>query len=334
MALDPDIKSRLTLPAICAPMARVTNPALIIEVCKQGLIGSLQPGNARDPETAETWLAQIRGALDKHKAEHPDAKIGPLAVNMRLNDRNAAEWEVLTKRYGVEIFITMAADPTESIRWAHSWGAKVFHDVINIRFAEKAISAGADGLTAVCAGGGGHAGTLSPLSYIPRLRSMFEGTIVMGGGVATGAAIRAGELLGADLAYIGTRFIATKESAASDEYKQLLLDENSDGLLYTDGVSGLAASWLMESMRRVGLDPRNLPPRPEGRISYSHLPAGARPWNTFWSAGHGIDLMHDVPSVAELVSRLRRDYIAAHNAPSMLDAARLAEQAQELARAL
>jgi nitronate monooxygenase len=213
----------------------------------------------------------------------------------------------------------------------HDFGGKVFHDITSLRFAEKAIAAGADGLNCIGAGGGGHSGTISHLALIPRIRAIYDGTIVMAGAVSTGAVIRAAEVLGADLAYLGTRFIATQESDAPEEYKQLLVSETSTDLTYTGDIAGVPANWMLESIRRVGLDPDNLP-KPTGRgMRHDHLPQGVTPWLNLWSAGQGVDLIDDIPTVAELVARLRREYVAACEAPSFADAARLADEALDAA---
>lgn len=328
MALDPTIRQSLTLPAICAPMFLVTGPALIREACKAGLIGGLPRANARSLEQFEDWLKEIREALDAHRAQDSAARIGPVAVN--LNTRMAPD-ELKThldvcKRYGVRIIISAQGDPSELVKRVHDWGGLVFHDVTNIRFAEKAIAAGADGLTCIGAGGGGHSGPISHLSLIPKVRAMFSGTIIMAGAISTGAVIRAAEILGADLAYLGTRFIATEEADAPEAYKRLLVSESSSGLMYTGKIAGgVPANWIVESMRLVGLDPDNLP-EPLGKMRHDHLPAGVRPWANLWSAGHGIDLIDDVPSVAALVRRLRREYIEACAVPTMVEAALAANE--------
>ena len=334
MALDPAIRAQLTLPAICAPMFLVTGPDLVREACKAGVIGGLPRQNARSFEMFEQWLADIRRDLDQHRAENPGARIAPLAVNLATRmapDDMKAHLEVC-RRYGVEIIISVAGDPSELVKRVHEFGGKVFHDVTSLRFAEKAIAAGADGLTCIGAGGGGHSGTISHLALIPKIRSMFDGTIVLAGAVSTGAVVRAGEILGADLAYLGTRFIATQESLAREPYKELLVSQSSSGLMYTGKIAGVPANWLTESMRMVGLDPDALP-EPEGKgMRHDHLPEGVRPWVNLWSAGQGVDLIEDVPTVAELVRRLRREYVAACAIPDMSDVARLVDEASELAR--
>jgi nitronate monooxygenase len=324
LSLDPKIRAGLTLPAICAPMFLVTGPALVREACKAGVIGGLPRQNARSLEEFEAWLAEITQALAAHREAHPAARIAPIAVNYptRMAPDDLAANMALCAKYGVEIIISVGGDPTELVQRVHGFGGKVFHDVTSLRFAEKAIAAGADGLNCIGAGGGGHSGTISHLALIPRLRAIYDGTLVMAGAVSTGAVIRAAEVLGADLAYLGTRFIATQEADAPDEYKQLLVSQTSTDLSYTGDIAGVPANWMLESIRRVGLDPDNLP-KPLGRgMRHDHLPEGVTPWRNLWSAGQGIDLIDDIPTVAELVRRLRAEYVAACETPSLIDAAR------------
>ena len=194
----------------------------------------------------------------------------------------------------------------------------VWADAVSLRFAEKAMEAGVDGITAIGAGGGGHSGVVNHMTLLAGVRDRgFTGTLILAGAVSTGAQIRAAEVLGADLAYLGTRFIATEESGADAAYKQMLVEETSAGLMYTPKIAGVAANWLVASMRRLGLDPDNLPEPEPGRMSHAHLPEGVRPWANLWSAGQGIDQIHDVPSVAELVERLRDEYAAAARTPAI-----------------
>jgi nitronate monooxygenase len=330
MSIDQQLRNRLTLPAVCAPMFRVSSPALVREACKGGLIGGLPRQNARDLETFGAWLSDIDAALDLHRQANPGARIGPVAVNLsRIPDDEMTDHLALCRKHGVEIIISAMGDPTELIRRVHDWGGKVFHDVTSIRFAEKAIAANADGLTCIGAGGGGHSGLISHLAFVPRVRAMFDGTIVLAGCVGNGAAIRAAEILGADLAYLGTRFIATEESHAPADYKAMLVSESARDLIFTPKVAGTAANWLRASLERVGLDPDNLPdPAPGERRP--RLPEGARPWATIWSAGQGIELIDDIPRAAELIARLRREYVAACQVPDMADVASLIDQAQDL----
>ena len=335
MSLDPKIRAGLSLPAICAPMFLVTGPALVREVCRAGVIGGLPRQNARSLEEFEAWLAAITGSLDAHRRERPEARIAPIAVNYptRMPEDELAANMALCAKYGVEIIISVGGDPTELVKRVHDFGGKVFHDITSLRFAEKAIAAGADGLNCIGAGGGGHSGTITHLALIPRIRAIYDGTLVLAGAVSTGAVIRAAEVLGADLAYLGTRFIATKEADAPDEYKALLVSQTSTDLTYTGDIAGVPANWMLESIRRVGLDPDNLP-KPTGRgMRHDHLPEGVTPWRNLWSAGQGIDLIDDVPSVADLVAQLRREYVAACETPSLIDAARLVDRAMDAVRA-
>jgi nitronate monooxygenase len=280
------------------------------------VIGALPRQNARDFETFEAWLRQIRADLEAHE-QVAGRRAAPIAVNLPTRFPDAelkAHFDVFA-RYGVKMLITVGGDPTDMARRAHDAGLKVLHDVTSIRFAQKAIAAGVDGLICIGAGGGGHSGALSHLSLIRQVRAIFDGIVVLAGAVSDGATIRAAEILGADLAYLGTRFIATRESEAPDAYKALLVSQTSSDLSYTPKVAGVAANWLVESLRMAGLDPDNLP-EPLGRgMRHDHLPEGAVPWKTLWSAGQGIDLIHDIPTVAELVARLKAEYDAACRIP-------------------
>lgn len=328
MTLDDRLRRKLTLPAICAPMFLVSGPELVTAACKAGIVGALPRQNARSIDVFEDWLRFIRSELNAYAEQNHDARVGPLAVNLATKfDSDQLDAELaLCARYGVEIIISAQGDPAELARRVHDWGGVIFHDVTTMRFAEKAIAAGVDGLTCIGAGGGGHSGTISHLVLIPKIRSIFDGVIVLAGAVSNGSAIRAAEILGADLSYLGTRFIATEESGARDEYKAMLLRGSSTDLMYTPDIAGVAASWMTESMVAIGLDPKNLPKPAGAKMNYSHLPDGVKPWRNLWSAGQGIDLIDDIPSVAELVTRLRREYVAACETPDMADVARLVDE--------
>jgi len=318
MALDPDLRASLVLPAICAPMVLVTGPDLVREACKAGVIAGLPHQNARDFETFVAWMTQIHADLDAHE-QATGRRAAPIAVNLptRFPDAELKAHFDLFDRFGVKLLITVGGDPTEMARRAHDAGLKVLHDITSIRFAEKAIAAGVDGLNCIGAGGGGHSGTISHLALIRQIRAIFDGIIVMAGAVSDGATIRAAEILGADLAYLGTRFIATQESEAPGAYKELLVSQTSSDLTYTPKVAGVAANWLVESIRMAGLDPNDLP-EPLGRgMRHDHLPQGVQPWKNVWSAGQGIDLIHDIPTVAELVARLKAEYDEACRVPDM-----------------
>jgi nitronate monooxygenase len=332
MTLDPTIREQLVLPAICAPMFLVTGPDLVREACKAGIVGALPRANARSLEMFEGWLKSIRQDLDAYRGENPDTRIGPIAVNLASSlpeDELKANLE-LCGRYGVEIIINAMGNPTEMAKQIHDWGGKIFHDVTSLKFAEKAIAAGVDGLTCIGSGGGGHSGGVGHLVLVPKIREIFDGTIIMAGSVSTGAAIRAAEILGADMAYMGTRFIATQEADVDPAYREMIVESASSDLMFTGKVAGVPANWMVKSMERVGLDPENLP-TPLGRgMRHDHLPPGVTPWKNLWSAGQGIDLINDIPTVAELVIRLRAEYVAACDLPNMADVARLVDQAQNL----
>ena len=328
MALAPHIRDRLSLPAFCAPMFLCSSVDLAVECCKAGIVGSLTANHYRDLAELEARLKEVREALDRFADARPESRIGPLAVNISPS-KDADDFRAhldACRRYGAEIIVTSVGNPTQNAPLVRDMGMLHFHDVTNIRFAEKAAAAGVDGMIAIGAGGGGHAGTISHLAFVPKIREMFGGTVVMAGAVTTGAAIRAAEVLGADLAYLGTRFIATRESGAPDPYKAMLVEGGVEDVIYTRGVNGLPASWLKASLREAGLDPDNLF-IPDGR-STEHLPAGKTPWRNIWSGGQGVGLIDDIPDVAELVRRLQREYVAACAVPSMAEAAMSALESQ------
>ncbi len=321
MALPSDIRDRLTLPAVAAPMFLCSGVELAAEVCKAGLVGSLTRNHCRDIEELEAQLAGVADQLARFRDLYPERRIGPLAVNItpHFGVEELRAHMALCRRYGVRIVITSVANPTEVAPLIHDAGLLHYHDATNLRFAEKAIAAGVDGIIAIGAGGGGHSGVISHLAFIPQIRAMFDGTVVLAGAVSNGAVIRAAEILGADLAYLGTRFIATREASAPDAYKAMIVEGGTPDVIYTDGVNGMPAMWLKASIRAIGLDPDRLP-KPEKRGT-DHLPSGIKPWKDIWSAGQGIGLIHDLPGVAELVRRLQAEYAAACATPDMSHAA-------------
>ncbi|MBL8546452.1 MAG: nitronate monooxygenase [Hyphomonadaceae bacterium] len=321
--LDPDIRRRLTLPAFCAPMMMVSGPELVAEACIAGLMAGLPTHNARDIEEFAAWLTQI-GEHRKRAAAAANGNLcGVLAVNLsgRRTDEEIDLYLALCAQHGVDVIVSAMGNPAALTARAHARGMRVFHDIVTIAHAEKAIAVGVDGLTCIGAGGGGHSGSLSPFALIPRVREMFSGTIIMAGAAANGAAIRAAEVLGADLCYLGTRFIATAESRAPAAYKAMLVNARADDITYTPRISGVAANWLAPSLRDHGLDPDDLPVVAAPR-SYEHLPHGVRPWRDIWSAGHGVELIRDIPTVATLAARLREEYVAACELGDMRGTAR------------
>jgi len=299
----------MRIPAICAPMFLVTTARMVAEACLSGIMGVLPRGNFRSAEEFEAALASVRQEIDAARMRDPAHVIGPLAVNFgaRSPADELAQNMAICQRQQVDILVTALGNPAEVVRRAREWGGRVLHDVTSLFFAEKAIQAGVDGVIAVAWGGGGHSGVVNPFVLVPQIRAGFDGIIVLAGGIANGAGIRAAEILGADFAYLGTRFIATRESAAPDAYKEMIVTCPSEGTLFTPAINGAPASWLRASIEASGLDPEQLP-IPAGFHDYSHLPEGVTPWRDIWSAGQGAALIRDIPTVAELVDRLAREY--------------------------
>src|SRR5579862_7545654 len=261
MSLPPEIRNRLTLPAVAAPMFLCSGVALAIAACKAGLIGSLTRNHCRDIEELGAQLASVCEELGRFRDLNPGRPIGPLAVNIstHFGSEEMRAHLTLCGRFGASIVITSVGDPTVVAPWVHDAGLLHFHDATTLRFAEKAVAARVDGIVAIGAGGGGHSGTISHLALIPQIRAMFDGTVVLAGAVSDGAASRAAQIIGAYPAYLGTRFIATQEAAAPEAYKQMLVEGGVSDVIYTRGVNGLPASWLKASLRSIGMDPDNLP---------------------------------------------------------------------------
>jgi len=313
MTLPDGLKRRLSLPVVCAPMFLISGPALVAAARRAGFIGAFPRQNARSRREFADWLTQLRD--DAQEAEDGGVTVGPLAVNIPTTapvEDMIADLD-LCSAYGVDIVITSVGKPDVITPLAHERGLLVHHDTTTVEFAEKAIEAGVDGLNCIGAGGGGHSGTISHLVLIPRLRSMFDGTLSLAGAVATGAAVRAAEVLGADLAFVGTRFAATAESLAHPRQKQWMVTGDSRRIRYTAKVNGVPTNWMLDSLEHHGIDLDALP-EPERR-GHDHLPDGVRPWRDLWSAGQGIDLIHDTPTVAELAGRLAAEYLAACDTP-------------------
>ncbi len=308
MAL-PAVLQNLSLPVVGAPMFIVSYPELVIAQCKAGIVGSFPALNARPAELLDEWLTQIQAQLAAHKAANPDAVIGPIAVNQIVHQSNTRlEHDVrVCVEHQVPIFITsLRAPPRELLDAVHSYGGVVLHDVINLRHAGKALEAGVDGLILVAAGAGGHAGTTSPFALVGEVRRMFDGPIVLSGAIANGGSILAAQAMGADLAYMGTRFIATREAHAVDGYKHAILGAKAADIVYTNLFTGVHGNYIRESIINAGLDPDALPESDKSKMNFGGDKAKA--WKDIWGAGQGVGLMDDVPSVAELVARLKREY--------------------------
>lgn len=310
----PKILQELSLPVICSPMFIASTPKLVIEQCKAGVVGSFPALNARPQETLDTWLTEIETALDAHRKANPGAIVAPYAVNQivhKSNDRLAQDVETCV-RHKVPITITSLRAPTEVVSAVHSYGGIVLHDVISVRHAEKAIEAGVDGLILVCAGAGGHAGTLSPFALVGEVRRFFDGPIILSGAIATGNAILAALASGADLAYIGTRFLATPEANVPDRYKDEILKSAAADIVYTDLFSGVHGNYLKHSVINAGFDPLNLPKSDPSKMNFgSNSGAEKKVWRDIWSAGQGVGQIQSVLPVAEVVAQMKAEYVAA-----------------------
>ncbi|MGN6319572.1 NAD(P)H-dependent flavin oxidoreductase [Trinickia sp.] len=311
MAL-PAVLQNLTLPVVASPMFIVSYPELVLAQCKAGIVGSFPALNARPAELLDEWLTQMGEALDAHRAANPGKRIGPIAVNQIVHQSNVRlEQDVrVCVEHKVPIFITSLRAPAKEIIDAvHSYGGIVLHDVINLRHAQKALEAGVDGLILVAAGAGGHAGTTSPFALVGEVRRIFDGPIVLSGSIANGGSILAAQAMGADLAYMGTRFIATQEAHAIDEYKRAIVNASASDIVYTNLFTGVHGNYIRESIVNAGLDPDALPESDKTKMNFGGDKAKA--WKDIWGAGQGVGLMDDVPTVAALVERLKAEYDAA-----------------------
>ena len=307
----PPVLAQLRLPVIGAPLFIISNPDLVIGQCTAGIVGAFPALNAR-PETAlEDWIVRIQDALADWDANHPDRPAAPFAVNQIVHRSNARlEHDLaICVRHRVPIVITSLGARPEVNAAVHAYGGIVLHDVIHDRFARKAIEKGADGLIAVAAGAGGHAGTLSPFALIQEIRAWFGGPVALSGAIASGAAILAAQAMGADLAYIGSAFIATEEANAGDAYKAALLEGSAESIVYTNVISGVHGNYLRASLVTAGLDPDNLPQSDPSQMNFG--PDRKRAWKDIWGSGQGIGVLDRVMPATSLVDRLAREYAAA-----------------------
>lgn len=308
------LKSKLTIPVIGAPLFIISNPDLVIAQCKSGVVGSFPALNARPQNVLEEWIIRIKEELESYQASNPEAKVAPFAVNQichNSNDRLFGDMELCVK-HQVPIIITSLRPPEEIVTEAHSYGGLVFHDVISVKHAKKAAEQGVDGLILVCAGAGGHAGTLSPFALVREVREWFDGAIILSGSISDGSSVAAAKMLGADFAYIGTRFIATQEANAEPEYKQCLIDSAAEDIIYSSLFTGVHGNYLKPSVVNAGLDPNNLPDADKTAMNFgSGGNTDAKAWKDIWGSGQGIGSIQDVPPASELISRLREEYLAA-----------------------
>ena len=315
MALVPHLKGKLRIPVVGAPLFIVSGPELVISQCKAGVVGSFPALNARPQEVLDEWLIQIKEELDKLNQENPDSPAAPFAVNQichASNDRLMQDMESCVK-HEVPIIITSLRPPLEIVEAAHSYGGVVFHDVINVRHAKKAAEQGVDGLILVCAGAGGHAGTHSPFALVREVKEWFDGTILLSGSISDGHSIASSLALGADLAYIGTRFIATKEANADQRYKDMLIESSASDIVYSSLFTGVNGNYLKPSIEKAGLDPDNLPGADKSKMNFgSGGNTKSKAWKDIWGSGQGIGSIKSDPTVQDLVNELIEQYEQAY----------------------
>lgn len=311
MSKLPPVLQQLKFPVIASPLFIISTPKLVIAQCKAGVVGAMPALNARPAEQLEEWLIEITEALAKHNQEHPDQPAAPFAINQivhKSNDRLEHDMALCVK-YKVPIIITSLGAREDINAAAHSYGGVVLHDIINNKFAKKAIEKGADGLIAVAAGAGGHAGVKSPFALIQEIREWFDGPVALSGSIATGDAVLAAQAMGADFAYIGSAFIATEEARAADSYKQAVVDASSDDIVYSNLFTGVHGNYLAPSIRNAGLDPDHLPESDPSQMNFGG--DAKKAWKDIWGCGQGIGAVKSVVPAAELVARLKREYQAA-----------------------
>lgn len=308
MSKLPPVLQNLSLPVIGSPLFIISNPKLVIEQCKAGVVGSMPALNARPAELLDEWLAEITETLAAYNKANPDKPAAPFAINQivhKSNDRLEHDMQVCAK-YKVPIIITSLGAREDVNQAVHAWGGVVLHDIINNKFAHKAIEKGADGLIAVAAGAGGHAGTKSPFALIQEIRQWFDGPLALSGSIASGGAVLAAQAMGADFGYIGSAFIATHEARASEAYKQAIVDGNSDDIVYSNLFTGVHGNYLAPSIRAAGMDPDNLPESDPSKMNFGG--DAKKAWKDIWGCGQGIGAINAVTSTAELVAKLRREY--------------------------
>lgn len=306
----PKALQNLALPVIAAPLFTVSYPELVLAQCQAGIVGSFPALNARPAELLDTWLSEMKVALAQFKTDNPDKPVGPIAVNQIVHDSNVRLMQDVQTcvKHEVPIIITSLRAPVpEIIDAVHAYGGIVLHDVINMRHAAKALEAGVDGLIVVAAGAGGHAGAQSPFALVGELRRHYQGPVILSGAITTGSAVLAAQAMGADLAYIGTRFIASAEAHAVQDYKEAIVRASASDIIYTDLFTGVRGNYIRESIERAGLDPNNLPSGETG-MNFSSGTSKPKSWKDIWGAGQGVGQIDDVPSVQAIVTRLTQEY--------------------------
>ena len=311
------LKDKTRIPVIGAPLFTVSYPELVLAQCKAGIVGAFPALNARPEEKLGEWITMMKKELNDYQNKNPEEIVAPFAVNQichHSNSRLEHDMEVCVE-HEIPIIITSLRAPQFVVDAVHSYGGAVIHDVINIRHAKKAISEGADGLILVCAGAGGHAGTLSPFALVREVREFFDGLIVLSGSISHGASVLSAQAMGADLAYIGTRFIATQEANASEGYKEMIVESNANDIMYSATFTGVNGNYLKPSVVKAGLDPENLPYADKHDMNFSSGPGDnqKKAWKDIWGSGQGIGNLHEVPTVREAVDTLVKEYEEAKN---------------------
>ncbi|MBB2701847.1 nitronate monooxygenase [Rhizobium phaseoli] len=313
MALPPILKDKLRLPVIGSPLFIISHPALTLAQCKAGVVGAFPALNARPESQLDEWLAEITEELARHDADHPQRPAAPFAVNqiVHMSNKRLEHDLSLCVKYKVPIVISSLGAVPEVNAAVHSYGGIVLHDIINNRHAHSAIRKGADGLIAVASGAGGHAGTLSPFALIQEIREWFDGPLLLAGAISTGGAILAAQAMGADMAYIGSPFIATQEARAADAYKQAIVEGAAADIVYSNYFTGVHGNYLKPSIVAAGMDPDNLPVADPSKMDFEQATGGAKAWKDIWGSGQGIGAVKAVEPVAKLVDRLEAEYKAA-----------------------
>ncbi|MBY5551337.1 nitronate monooxygenase [Rhizobium leguminosarum] len=313
MALPPILRDKLRLPVIGSPLFIISHPALTLAQCKAGIVGAFPALNARPESQLDEWLAEITEELARHDAAHPERPAAPFAVNqiVHMSNKRLEHDLTLCVKYKVPIVISSLGAVPEVNAAVHSYGGIVLHDIINNRHAHSAIRKGADGLIAVAAGAGGHAGTLSPFALVQEIREWFDGPLLLAGAIATGGAVLAAEAMGADMAYIGSPFIATEEARAADAYKQAIVEGAASDIVYSNYFTGVHGNYLKPSIVAAGMDPDNLPLADVSKMDFEQAVGGAKAWKDIWGSGQGISAIKAVEPAANLVDRLEAEYRAA-----------------------
>ncbi len=313
MTLPAILRDNLHLPVIASPLFIISHPALTLAQCKAGVVGAFPALNARPESQLDEWLAEITEALADHNGRHPDRPAAPFAVNqiVHKSNRRLEHDLMLCVKYKVPVVISSLGAVSEVNDAIHSYGGIVLHDVINNRHAHSAIRKGADGLIAVAAGAGGHAGTLSPFALVQEIRGWFDGPLILSGAISTGGAILAAQAMGADMAYIGSPFIATTEARASDAYKAAIVEANAADIVYSSYFTGIHGNYLRSSIRAAGLDPDNLPEADPTKMDFEKAETGAKAWKDIWGCGQGIGAIKEITSTETYVARLEAEYRAA-----------------------